>query len=112
MRDFGHEQKGLIRHRRERGDANRFRISPKNGFRGGSDLWRPEDGPAPTEIRERNGKKIYVIWPGEYGEISYRMNDSVWQRLEIPITPAHGSQYWMSIPEWAVPCEIKLLAVE
>lgn len=73
MREFGHELKGLMRHSKERGDTNRARTSASAGLCGGLAL---VDGPASTEIRAKNGEKLFVYWPGEYGETSYRLSNN------------------------------------
>lgn len=109
MREFGHEQKGLMRHRKERGDTNRLRTSGNVGLCGGHTL---SAGPAPTEIRNSKSGKVYVRWPGEYGETKYRKAAGHWERWEAPITPWHGSPHWMTISEWAVPQEIKQLSLD
>ena len=97
MRDAGYEQKGLIRHRRERGDANRLTKLHQPGLYGGHRLIDSD----PPVIREINCDQIvYVVSPGEYGETRYRCKHHNWERLEKPV---NGSAYWGVIPAWAVP---------
>jgi hypothetical protein len=106
MRESGYEQKGLIRFRKERGDAHRLHKHHSLGHHSGYELVRFTCDPV---ITEKTDEGIIAITHGGTKGIAqkYRRRDKRWQRFDTPVTGYHGLPCWVDIPDWSVPDEVK-----